>query len=116
MTEGTPAEGQQPLTKGRVLQLNRSLTEKVLARAESDPKWKELLLDDPELAMREANFPELKQLAQQGPPRSPAEREVVGQITDYGWSQADSCPLTCRHWTYYWDLSVYNVGYSTRYC
>lgn len=65
-------------------ELHRSLTEKVLDRAESDPEWRQLLIDDPELAMREANFPEAQQLGQaqplgQGPPQRPREREVVGQ-------------------------------------
>lgn len=40
----------------------RSLTEKVLERAASDPHWKRRLLDDPEAAVREADFPELKRL------------------------------------------------------
>jgi hypothetical protein len=76
MTESTPPEGQQPLTQAQIRQLQRDLTEQVLDRAESDPEFRQLLLDDPELAMREANFPAAQQLAQQG---APQEEEVTGQ-------------------------------------
>ena len=48
------AEGITPLEEFR--QLNRSLMEKVLDRAASDPRWKQQLLDDPEAAT--AEFPE----------------------------------------------------------
>ncbi len=93
MTESMPPEG-GPLTLVQTQQLHRSLTEKVLDRAESDPEWRQLLIDDPELAMREANFPEARQLKQQGPQRgapwsSPREGEVVGQewsIFGSGWT------------------------------
>ena len=89
MTQGTPPEG-GPLTFVQTQQLHRSLTEKVLDRAASDPEWRQLLIDDPEAAMREANFPEAQELGQaqpleqgppmdQGPPQRPREREVVGQ-------------------------------------
>jgi hypothetical protein len=43
-------------------QLNRSLMEKVLDRAASDPAWKQQLLDDPEAAMRAAGFPEVQRV------------------------------------------------------
>ena len=81
MTESTPPEGgqQQPLTQAQIWQLRRSLTEKVLDKAASDPEWRQLLIEDPELAMREANFPEAQQLGQQGLPMRSQEREVVGQ-------------------------------------
>jgi hypothetical protein len=71
MTEPTPQDQSR--------QLHRSLTEKVLERAERDPEWRQLLIDDPELAMREAEFEEAQQLEPQGPPQYPREREVVGQ-------------------------------------
>jgi hypothetical protein len=92
MTESTPPEGTQ-LTLVQMLALRRSLTEKVLDKAASDPEWRQLLLDDPELAMREANFPEAQELEQQGPqqhtPRGPAEREVVGQSGGGGYGSGD---------------------------
>ena len=56
-------EGESP-TMEQSRQLNRQLTEKVLDRAQSDPQWKQQLLDDPEAAMRSANFPETQQLQQ----------------------------------------------------
>ncbi|MDQ3834341.1 MAG: hypothetical protein M3315_12080 [Actinomycetota bacterium] len=56
MTEGTPPIPEQSR------ELNRSLTEKVLDRAASDPAWRQQLLDDPQAAMRTANFPETQQL------------------------------------------------------
>jgi len=56
----------------------------VLDRAESDPVWKQLLLDDPELAMREANFPAEQQLGQRGAPQE-EEAEVTGQTLGYGY-------------------------------
>lgn len=70
-----------PLTVEQVRQLNRSLTEKVLDLAASDPQWKERLLDDPEAAMREANFPEAEQLQQmqQAAVGTAPEGEVTGQ-------------------------------------
>ncbi len=43
-------------------QLSRSLTEKILDRAASDPLWKQRLLDEPEAALREADFPEARRL------------------------------------------------------
>ena len=42
--------------------LRRSFMEKVLDKAANDPTWKQQLLDDPDAAMREANFPEAQQL------------------------------------------------------
>ena len=74
MTESMPPEGQQPLTREQIRQRRRSLTEKILDRAERDPQWKQLLLDDPELAMREADFPETQRLE-----RRQEEAEVSGQ-------------------------------------
>lgn len=48
-----------PPTLEQTRQLYRSLTEKILERAASDPEWKQQLLDDSEAAMREAGFPEI---------------------------------------------------------
>ena len=86
MTAQSMPPGGRPLTFVQTQQLHRSLTEKVLDRAESDPEWRQLLIDDPELAMREANFPEAQQLEQQG--------EVVG----HGWG---SQKVGCR-WIWTW--------------
>ena len=62
--------------------LKRSLTEKVLDRAASDPAWKERYLDDPDAAMREAGFAEevrrIEEVRQSV--GTPHEAEVSGQI------------------------------------
>ncbi len=73
MAESTPP------TFVQLRQLNRSLNERVLDRAQSDPQWRQRLLDDPELAMREANFPEVQQLV-----ASSGKEEVLGQSFDAG--------------------------------
>jgi hypothetical protein len=49
-------------TPEQAKQLNRSLMEKLLDRAASDPAWKQQLLEDPEAALRGANFPETQQI------------------------------------------------------
>ena len=54
-------EGMLP-TLAQTRQLHRSLTQKILDKAASDPQWKQQLIDDPEAAMRTANFPELKRV------------------------------------------------------
>jgi hypothetical protein len=82
MTESTPPEGQQPLTQAQIRQLRRDLREQVLDRALSDPDFKGQLLDDPELAMREANFPAAQQLRQQG---ASQVAEVTGQFYGNRW-------------------------------
>jgi hypothetical protein len=66
--------------------LNRTLTEKVLDRAASDPQWKQQLLDDPEAAMRAADFPETQQLQQMQQSARSRGAEVRGQggIVDVG--------------------------------
>ena len=44
--------------------LEKTLIEKVLERAATDPQWKQLLLEDPEAAMQEAAFPEVYMLTE----------------------------------------------------
>jgi hypothetical protein len=99
-------------------QVNRNLTEKVLDRAASDPQWKQLLLDDPEAAMRTANFPELQQIEQmQASAGASREGEVRGQDFEFSSSRGDieieiegggfsgfsGGRLNCYWWTYYWS-------------
>jgi hypothetical protein len=75
MTESLP-----PALK-QIHQLNRSLTEKVLDRAASDPQWKQQLLDDPEAAMREADFPELQRVEEMRQSAGTArEVEIEGHV------------------------------------
>ena len=76
-----PPEATMPATREEYLQLRRSLTEKVLDLAASDPQWKQQLLDDPETAMRTADFPEIQKLDEM--PQSveiPLESEVGGHV------------------------------------
>lgn len=77
MTEGTP-----PTTPEQIWQLNRSLMEKILDRAASDPGWKQWLLDDSEAAMLEAGFPEARQLREVRASVGAEEAEVTGQQVD----------------------------------
>ncbi len=85
MAESTPPTFEQ------FRQLNRSLNERVLDRAQSDPQWRQRLLDDPELAMHEANFPEIQQLEAAG-----REEEVRGQVFDV------RCDKYCTFWSAKW--------------
>jgi hypothetical protein len=74
MTEGTPT------TPGQFRRLNRDLMEKVLDKAASDPEWKQRLLDDPEVAIGEAGFPEAQRLQQMQEANAGVEEaEVTGQ-------------------------------------
>ena len=81
-------------------QLYRSLTEKILDRAASDPTWKQRLLDDPEAAMRAANFPELERVEEMragaGEVRGhalPGSGAGGGVGDDTGWN---IYTMTCR--------------------
>ena len=91
MTEGTP------LNQVEIRQLNRDLMEKVIDRAASDPEWKQRLLDDPEAAMREAGFPEARQLQEMlASVKAQEEKEVAGQVFDITTSEI--CDTRCI-WT-----------------
>ncbi|HYP19026.1 MAG TPA: FAD-dependent monooxygenase [Chloroflexia bacterium] len=46
----------------RLHKMRRALAEKVLDKACEDSEWKKQLIEDPQLAMRHANFPEYQQL------------------------------------------------------
>ena len=99
-------EESTPLTQEQARELNRSLMEKLLDRAASDPAWKQQLLDDPEAALREANFPETQQIQ-----RMLEQAEARGHIfptpaADQSFSETYSrvCHLT---WVCHW----YTMGY-----
>jgi hypothetical protein len=102
MTESTPPESHLPLTREQIPQRRRSLTEKILDKAESDPQWRQLLIDDPELAMREANFPETQRLE-----RRQEEAEVSGQrFIGSEWHGAYG---RCRWKTDNWGVYYYHT-------
>ena len=69
------------LTLVHVQEMQRDLTEKVIDKACNDPLWKQQLLEDPELAMRNADFPEIQELQQAS---QPSGGEVQGQSCG-GW-------------------------------
>ena len=95
MTEGMPPDFE------RSRQLHRSLTEKVLDRAASDPTWKQQLLDNPDAAMREANFPEVQQLEEirLSTEASLEEAEVHGQVCTLNYTMYYTYSNCCRFWT-----------------
>lgn len=74
-------EGMSPMAE-EIRQLNRGLMEKVIDRAASDPEWKQRLLDDPEVAILEANFPEIHQLREMRVHMEAQEAEVSGQVSE----------------------------------
>ncbi len=74
MTENMP-----PMTPEQFRQLNRDLMEKVIDKAASDPAWKQRLLDGPEAAMAEADFPETRQLREMQASVGAQEAEAMGQ-------------------------------------
>lgn len=73
MPEGTSMNPEE------VRQLNRDLMEKMLDKAASDPDWKQRLLDNPEMAMAEADFPESRQL-NEAQPLLAGDAEVHGHV------------------------------------
>jgi hypothetical protein len=90
-----------PPTLMQIQKMHRDLTERVLDKACSDPQWKQQFLDDPELAMRNANFPELQELQQASPQGG---GEVQGQ-SFFGLSNVYYNP--------YSSLYPYGGGYIT---
>jgi hypothetical protein len=80
-----------PLTLEQTRQLNRSLMEKVLDRAASDPQFKQQILDDPEAAMRD--FPEAQQIARmQGAAQAQSGQSQQGDVQ--GQAMPGSDPST----------------------
>jgi hypothetical protein len=94
MTESMPPTFEQ------TRELNRSLTEKVLDRAESDPEWRRLYIEDSEVAMREAGFPEVEQLQQMAPSAPEGEDEVTGQslFPGHGRHATWECHFSTSSW------------------
>jgi hypothetical protein len=93
-----------PPTLEQTRQLYRSLTEKILDRAASDPQWKQQLLDDSKAALQEAQFPEIQQLQEMEASAQQAQQvqtEVVGQICRWTWYDP-ICPYRCIWWTQQW--------------
>ncbi len=96
MTEDMP-------TREQLRQLHRSLNEKVLDRAASDPQWKQLLLDDPDAALREAGFPEFQRIEELRQREAQEEAEVTGQMRT-GQPKYQGDPCTCKSIHAYTDF------------
>jgi hypothetical protein len=81
-------------------QLRRSLTEKVLDKAASDPAWRQQLLDNSEAAMQEAGFREIQRLEEMNQSAAAQEEraEVSGQAATYPGSYYYAC---CGWYTRY---------------
>lgn len=75
MTEGMPP------TLVQMQEMQRALAEKVLDKACEDSEWKKQLIEDPQLAMRQANFPEYQQIREV----TQQQAEVQGQAWGGGW-------------------------------
>ena len=88
MAEGTP------LTPEEFRQLNRDLMEKILDRAAEDPSWKQRLLKEPGAAIREADFPEARQIREIRARMEAQEAEVSGQTLGGQPVDEQSCLFT----------------------
>ncbi len=106
-TEQQPPEASMVPPTEESKPLLESLTDKVLDRAASDPLWKERLLTDPQAAMREADFPEVKRLDE-----IRQEEEVRGHYMDLMSLDAGTLDAerrcrpyyTCYNRTYYYAV------------
>ena|SRR5215211_6790114 len=98
-------------------QLQRSLAEKVLDKAASDPQWKQLYLDDPAATLRQANFPEVQKILQRAQemqegtrPLQEEEAEVMGQGGSIKPRKKSNC------WTpYHYDCVWFSLDYEKVY-
>jgi hypothetical protein len=88
--------GSVPTHEEEYRQLYRNLTEKVLDKAASDPQWKQQLLDEPQMALQAAGFPEIQRLDEVRQSAAPQEEEeVAGQAS----TLYSAC---CRCYYYTW--------------
>ncbi len=94
MTEGTPP------TPEEFRQLNRDLMERVIDRAASDPGWKQRLLDDPEAAMAEADFPEARGLREMQAAIVGTQEEAEGQGMLSNFCNYGPPPPDLNEWLY----------------
>ncbi len=96
-----------PPTLRKYQQLHRGLTEKVLDKAASDPAWKQQLLDDPQAAVRRANFPETQQLEQwrQGAGSFQGEEVRGQQVRLPDERYPIGCSIHCGSLTLWWHVS-----------
>jgi hypothetical protein len=111
-TEQPPPEATINTPTQEYRQLQQSLTEKVLNRAASDPLWKQRLLDGPDAALLEVDFPEVKRLDE----IRQAEEAVRGQIDNplsLGDNSLNAAGYRCFCSSYY--KTCYNMTICVRY-
>ena len=81
MYESPPLTDATPTSREEYRRLQRSLWERVLDRAASDPLWKQQLLDDSEAVIEAADFPEIERLEEmRQSAETSREAEVVGHV------------------------------------
>ncbi len=121
-----PPESTTPMGAGHEhARLLRSLTEKILDRAATDPSWKQQLLDEPQAALRTANFPEyqrLEEMRRSGLGSQEGAEEVWGQggfgdvsgiVYDLGGSSLDPGPFPTACTPQCWNRTcIYTWGNS----
>jgi hypothetical protein len=81
-----------PQTPEEIRRLNRDLMEKIIDKAASDPGWKQRLLDDSEMAIMEADFPETRQLQQM---QVSVEVEEEAEVTGQQLTSQEVCDTRC---------------------
>jgi hypothetical protein len=71
-----------PAAQEEYRHLSQSLTAKILDRAARDPLWKQRLIDEPDVALREGDFPELTRLDEIRQQKEEQMAEVRGHLGD----------------------------------
>ena len=74
-----------PAPQEEYLQLQRSLWEKMIDKAASDPHWKQQLLNEPIAALRAANFPEVQQIEELQREEAEVRGQFLGEQTLINW-------------------------------
>ncbi len=114
-----------PPTPEEIRQLHADLTERMLDKAASDPDWKQRLLEDPQAALRAADFPELRRFEEMRRSAQSSQRgaEVRGQqrwldiasdMSSYSLDPAEPPgPDPCYYGTGYCYSPYYTCWYNT---
>jgi hypothetical protein len=93
------------LTPEEYKQAQRSLTEKTLDKAASDPEWKQRYIDDPAAAIDEAGFPEIQQIRETKEQLKPLpqDEDVQGHDSWYYYEEhhVDVYDYSTVYWYYY---------------
>ena len=92
--------------QGQIQELEKSLREKILAKAAEDPSWMSKYVENPREALQDAGFPEPEQLQKihQGlkPVDPMSNDEVTGHYyAEYEYYSGSYC------WNYSYDTTTY---------